>query len=80
MSGATCGACGACLNHPYHTRTRTRRPRPRFAHTRPNQALDDRKPDTQRVIEERGAAAAAAAAGRMSLRVILRQILVIINR
>jgi len=79
MSG---GTCGACLNHPYRTRTRTctRRPRPRFAHTRPNQALDDRKPDTQRVIEERGAAAAAAAAGRMSLRVILRQILVIINR
>jgi len=50
MSG---GTCGACLNRPYRTRTRTRRPGPRFAHTRPNQALDDRKPDTQRVIEER---------------------------
>jgi len=71
MSG---GTCGACLNHPYHTRTRTRRPGPRIAHTRPNQALDDRKPDTQRVIEERGAAAV------VSLRVILRQIPVIINR
>jgi len=68
MSG---GTCGACLN--YHTRTRTHRPGPRFAHTRPNQTLDDRKPDTQRVIEERGAAA-------VSLRVILRQILIIFHR
>jgi len=72
MSG---GTCGACLNRPYRTRTRTRtrRPRPRFAHTRPNQAIDDRKPDTQRVIEERAAAA-------VSLRIILRQIPVIFHR
>ena len=57
MSGSTASR-GAGVRTRLHTRLRTRlrtrRPAPRFAHPRPNQALNRGKQDTQGVIEERG--------------------------
>lgn len=52
MSWSTAASRGAGV----HTRLRTRRPGPRFAHTRPNQTLNRGKQDTERVVEQRGTA------------------------